>query len=274
MNPSFFYLKRKNIALEPELQAYLDRITLEGFTPLPMTQVAAMNKLIFACKANGSLWSKAKVFRVKSTGDLTTIDATKINIKNASGDLATYNGGFIYTLDGIKTNAVNSYTNEKFNPTTLGLSVNNFGVIHQFQNDFTLSNNALCGMGRNAPDRRLGLFPRGTGNVSFIYSNDFTGDISLLPTTNRIHAIGRNATKKTSQVNGNYSEFTTPVVGALLDYDYYTGAYNNKGVPAFFCNGTDSLFIAGEWFTEMEVNQLIIDLNGYYTEIGRPTIPT
>ena len=261
--------------VDPATQAVVDRIALEGWTTFNSNQLNAVNNFIIGLKAT-AIWAKARTIRLKRYNDITLENASRVNIKNPTSDVATFHGGFTYTVNGMKYNGIDSYTNEKINPVTAGLAINNFTFAHQFNDDFTVSGNALCGIAGTVPTRRIATFPKsgaGPGTVgSNVQSNDLTNSLVLGNQGIRLQSYGRNATKKTNQIGSVYEEFAVDALGTLLNYDYYTGALNDRNTAKFFCDGTDSFFYGGEWLSESEVNTLRNLLNIFYTSTGQTLI--
>lgn len=272
---SILLFNKTGVALDSATQAVLDRISFEGFSTYSTTQKTAVNNFIIGLKTT-TIWNKAKTLRLKRFNDLTLQNATRVNLKNPTSDLATLHGGFTYTLNGFKYNGVNSYTNEKFNPVTAGLSIGNFVISHQFGDDFTVSGNALCGIGGTVPTRRIAVFPKSGGATgiigSVVQANDLVTSAQTATAGMRLHTYGRSGNLKTSHINSMYQTFETPALEPLLNYDYYTGALNDRNTAKFFCDGTDSFFYGGEHLTESEANTLRTLLNNFYTETGQTPI--
>lgn len=268
------YDKTAPIVIEPELQAAIDRIALNGWNTYPEYQKNVLNTWIKSTKSNGNVWNNAKIIRVASLNDVSLLQASLINLKDPNGELATVHGGVTYTVNGYKFGGVTGYIDDKFNPTALGLSIGNLGLMYDLMDDFS-AGLKFFGAEINSPTRRLSFYvnenPSGDTRRSYMYVNDVSSSAIVTIASNRTMYFGRFGDIKSLQINNTRSTFAAPAIAPLIDMNLYSGAMNYRSAGAnYFCDGTERLLILGKSNTEAEINQQIIINNKLYTDFGLP----
>ncbi len=98
-----------------ELSAIISRAVALGYTLPSSAKLIACNNLIKSMKADGA-WSLADAYFVFGYNDTALSDFSRINWKNPSATLATFNGGLTYLTTGIKGDNVNGYCDTGFAP--------------------------------------------------------------------------------------------------------------------------------------------------------------
>lgn len=272
------YDKTAPIVLEPEMQATLDRIALNGWNAYPELQKAAVNNWLKRTKLNGNVFNSRTHIYLRGLGTTTDslMQASKINIKNPNGNLAIVSGGVTLTPNGYLYNGVNGYCDNQFNPVAEGIAVGNIGEFYDIMDDFTVS--AIVAFGASAfigGNISTVFYPNinsfGTVTNRKMNINDSVAGLELQTSNgNKSCYMGRVGNTRVFQINSDIATSITPPASTVLNLKLYSGGVNRNNTPQQFCNGTERIAMFGGAMTESEVNQQRIINNQYYAELGLP----
>lgn len=110
------YGVRIGINVHPKFQEILDVAQANGFTIPSIERIIAGSRLMENLDNNGFIDNCAMMY-VNVWNDLTLENFSKIDWKRKV--ISTYNGGYAYTIFGIKGNKLNAYHNYLFNPASV-----------------------------------------------------------------------------------------------------------------------------------------------------------
>lgn len=110
------YGVRIGINVHPKFQEILDVAQANGFTIPSIERIIAGSRLMENLDNNGFIDNCAMLY-INVWNDLTLENFSKIDWKRKV--ISTYNGGYAYTIFGVKGNKLNAYHNYLFNPASV-----------------------------------------------------------------------------------------------------------------------------------------------------------
>ena len=231
----------------------------------------AINYLVGELLKN-NLWNKCYAVYPIVGG---TASTHKFNLINPQDTDAAYRlnfvGGITHSSNGMQGNGTTGYANTFFNPTTAGVSINNFGFgVHSRTNQARLE----VDMGaRNAVNTGVSmLLIRDNNNISqHQINNNLAGTITQASITNSAGNFGQNRTA--SNViricrNGTFTQFTQ-ASGGLTNRNIALMALLTNATYGSFSSKQYTFFRIHQGLTDAEETIFQNIITNFNTLLGR-----
>ena len=235
------------------------------------TQQNAINTLVIALKGY-SIWTKFKAIYPIVGGTATN---HKFNLKDPRDlDAAfrlTFFGGVTHSVNGMQANGTNGYADTFFNPTTQGISINNFGFTvvsrtnqARSETDIGARDSALIGVSqmliRNVSN--VSQHQINTGNAAVITEAGITNSLGFF-SQNRLNAtqlkINRNGVFTTfAQISSTITNVKIALMALLTNATYST-----------FSSKQYSTMAIHEGLNDTEVENFRTAITNFNTALGR-----
>ena len=238
---------------DPDYTSFYSRVIAAGGT-LTSEEQLATNELVLDLKTN-LIWDKIKVL-LPMVGSSAASCAQNLKSSNFT---ATFNGGFTYSADGVKSNGTTGFIN-----TNLNASI-----------DLTTANCHMSFYQQQATNNNInGIY---YGPNFFIYFQSATsvwcaignGD-STTTTTNRdgMHTLTAvSSAAKLFRNTTNLTSFTSS--SSFPNFDVYINSGNTFAAPNTYGNGIISYVSLGLGLTDSDVSNLYTAIQKFNTSLSR-----
>lgn len=249
-------------AVDPDAQAFFDRVTTAGGT-LSATEQTAVNTLVVQMKADG-IWSKMKaVYPMVGA----SAAACAQNLKSSSFT-GTFNGGWTFASTGVTPNGTNGYMNTGFNPNNSLTSILSAHIAiysrTQIRGGCDVSVNTTSELTIAADLNIIGIY--GLSNIGTQYAGN------LSPNT----SIGFFLANRQSATNNKIIQGTTTLATQTAtssstkpNANVWVGAQNNNNSYTLGTSRQQAFVSIGDGLTDTEASDLYTAVQAFQTTLSR-----
>jgi hypothetical protein len=263
INPYVF-----GVAIDPDAQAFFNRVTAAGGT-LSNTEKTAIENLVIQMKAD-NIWNLMKAI-YPMVGASAAACAQNLKSSSFTG---SFSSGWTFASAGVTPNGASSYMDTNFNN----------------QNNWTSSSNGSMGVSIRTNPTAIFQVEIGSGtmssgaNSSVLYARYSTGEFYaglnctiISPGVVNGSSIGFFVTSRLNSTQ--YSKYkrgsstinstTTDAVGTNPNLNLYFGAGNNLGTASNFSNRQYDFCFIGDGLTQTQVDNYYTALQTFNTTLSR-----
>ena len=247
-------------AVDPDAQAFFDRVTTAGGT-LSATEQTAINTLVFQMKADG-IWSKMKaVYPMVGA----SAAACAQNLKSSSFT-GTFNGGWTFASSGATPNGTSGYMDTNLNDnTSLNLNDVHFSVylrtnVDGLRADLGVFNNSTSG---------VNIYSRYLNNQYTRLHAEDTNTVSTTDSRGFRLGVRNTSTSKSVFINNTKTAFTENSV-SKVNGNIYLGCLNLvPGGPANYSNRENAFASIGDGLLDSEASDFYTAVQAFQTTLSR-----
>ena len=254
-------------AVDPDAQAFFDRVTTAGGT-LSATEQTAVNSLVVQMKADG-IWSKMKaVYPMVGA----SAAACAQNLKSSSFT-GTFNGGWTFASTGVTPNGTSGYMDTNFAPTSFN-SINDAHLSFYSRTDSTYASYVIdIGANANAPsyNPEITIAMRHNGNT-YNTLGSYSAAISYVNNTSAFHAISSriSSTSLKGYKNGTLqATYTNTNTLTAFANNIFIGADNLGGSANRFSTRQCAFASIGDGLTDTEASDFYTAVQAFQTTLSR-----
>jgi hypothetical protein len=239
-------------------------LTAAGITDATIT--SAICTLVTSMKANGT-WAKCSAIYPMVGLTATT---QKFNLKNPLDTNAAFrllfSGGWTHSANGALPNGSNSFANTFFNPSANG-SQNSHHISYYSRTNSNLTEVEMGG----ANASQGSVLEIRTSGITYFRINSGTAYITAADADSKAFYI---ANRTASNVINGWKNSTKIATGAtassaLVNLNYYLGAFNNNGTTQFYSRKQCAFASIGSGLTDGEAAALYTSVQAFNTTLAR-----
>ena len=239
-------------------------LTAAGITDATIT--SAICTLVTSMKANGT-WAKCSAIYPMVGSTATT---QKFNLKNPLDTNAAFrllfSGGWTHSSNGALPNGSNSFANTFFNPSANG-SQNSHHISYYSRTNSNLTEVEVGG----ANASQGSVLEIRTSGITYFRINSGTAYITAADADSKAFYI---ANRTASNVINGWKNSTKIATGAtassaLVNLNYYLGAFNNNGTTQFYSRKQCAFASIGSGLTDGEAAALYTAVQAMQTTLSR-----
>ena len=260
-------------AVDPDAQAFFDRVTTAGGT-LSATEQTAVNTLVVQMKADG-IWSKMKAI-YPMVGASAAACAQNLKSSSFTG---TFNGGWTFSSTGATPNGTSGYMDTGLSPNTTLINYSNHISYYSRTNTNTSSGNGVdigvSGLAsasylpiaffrsRTTDQMQTGLYDYST---PIVLNTSNTSSLGLF-VGNRTSNVVVNSWKNGIKQGTNTSTETKDITSITLSF--YISSLNLDGNAAQFSNRECAFASIGDGITDTEASDFYTAVQAFQTTLSR-----
>ena len=232
--------------------------TAAGVTDV--TQMNAINQFYVDLKAN-SLFTKLHSFQFRFLGNATR---NSYNGKNPAIFQHSYSSGWTFGSTGATPNGTSAYINSNYNfKTSSSINSSSFGVYFRTNNTTGTQIYGALGLGNL-------LIHNNLSNGNFVHGDVSTNinTYTASPTTKLLVSSRESASVHKIYRDGILLNTNTGTITDFPNVNFYFGARNNNGTPAFYTLLEETFSFQGDALSSTEVANLTASVNSLMTTLG------